>query len=73
MSKNALTRQVHRWFGILLTLTVLANFAAMVVGKPPLWMVYAPLGPLAVLVATGVYLFVLPHGGAGVLRSEHDR
>ena len=28
-------RQIHRWLSILFTLTVVANFVAMALGKPP--------------------------------------
>ena len=54
-------RQIHRWLGMIFTLTVLANFAAMTRGQPPAWVTYAPLLPLAVLMFTGLYLFVLPY------------
>ena len=54
-------RQVHRWLSIAFTLTVLANFAAMTRGQPPAWITYSPLVPLAFLLFTGLYLFVLPY------------
>ena len=41
-----------------------ANFIALVVGHghlPPPWVTYSPLPPLAVLLLTGLYLFVLPY------------
>jgi hypothetical protein len=43
------------------TVAVIANFLAMARGKPPGWVVYAPLLPLALLLFTGLYLFVLPY------------
>jgi len=48
---------------IAFTLTVIANFVAMAQGKPPAWVTYSPLLPLALLLLTGLYsvLFVLPH------------
>jgi hypothetical protein len=63
-------RQVHRWISILFTLTVIGNFVAMAFGSPPTWLTYAPLLPLAVLLFTGLYMFVQPYlarprGGAG--------
>jgi len=67
---NASIRQVHRWLGIVLTLTILANFAAMSVGEPSPWVVYAPLAPLALLVITGLHMFVLPYVGKGRLRRQ---
>ena len=56
-------RQTHRWVSMAFTLTVLANFAAMGLGRgaPPAWITYAPLAPLAVLLLTGLYLFVQPY------------
>jgi intracellular septation protein A len=54
-------RQTHRWLSIAFTLTVIANFAVMTRGQPPAWVTYSPLLPLALLLLTGLYLFVLPH------------
>jgi hypothetical protein len=54
-------RQTHRWVSIAFTLTVLANFVAMSQGEPPAWVTYSPLPPLALLLFTGLYLFVLPY------------
>jgi len=54
-------RQFHRWLSIAFTLTVIANFAAMGLGEPPAWVVYAPLLPLFLLLSTGLYMFVLPY------------
>lgn len=69
-------RRTHRWVSMVFTLTVMVNFAAMGLGRgaPPAWITYAPLAPLAVLLLTGLYLFVQPylsrrsgaHGGAPV-------
>lgn len=56
-------RQLHRWVSIAFTVTVIANFVAMALrgGTAPPWVTYAPLAPLAVLLFTGLYLFVLPY------------
>lgn len=56
-------RQLHRWVSIVFTATVIANFAQMAMrpGQPPNWITYSPLPPLAVLLFTGLYLFVLPY------------
>jgi len=56
-------RQIHRWVSIAFTLTVIANFVALAVGKaqPPAWVTYSPLLPLGLLLFTGLYLFVLPY------------
>ena len=58
---NAFVRQFHRWVSIIFTLTVLANFAFMTQGKPPDWVTYSPLLPLALLLFSGLYLFALPY------------
>ena len=57
-------RQVHRWVAIVFTVTVIANFIALARtggAMPPPWITYSPLPPLAFLVFTGLYLFVLPY------------
>jgi hypothetical protein len=58
---NNFIRQFHRWVSIAFTLTVVANFAAMSQSSPPAWITYSPLLPLALLLFTGLYLFVLPY------------
>jgi hypothetical protein len=57
-------RQTHRWLSIVFTLTVVANFVALGLGRgqqPPAWITYSPLAPLFLLMFTGLYLFVLPY------------
>jgi len=54
-------RQIHRWVSIAFTVTVIANFIALAQGTPPPWVTYSPLLPLALLLLTGLYLFVLPY------------
>jgi hypothetical protein len=61
---NKWVRQIHRWVSIVFTLTVIANFIALAQaagGMPPPWVTYSPLPPLALLLFTGLYLFVLPY------------
>ena len=58
---NKWIRQTHRWLSIVFTLTVIANFVAMAGGEPPAWVTYSPLLPLALLLFSGLYLFVLPY------------
>jgi cellulose synthase/poly-beta-1,6-N-acetylglucosamine synthase-like glycosyltransferase len=58
---NNWVRQFRRWVSIAFTATLIANFAAMGMGKPPSWVVYAPLLPLFLLLFTGLYMFVLPY------------
>jgi TRAP-type C4-dicarboxylate transport system permease small subunit len=66
-------RQFHRCVSIIFTLTVIANFTAMAMnaGQAPMWIVYAPLPPLFLLLGTGLYLFALPY--LGKLRKEQAR
>ena len=70
MNWNKWVRQTHRWVSIAFTLTVIANFVAIAqVGTPPAWVTYSPLLPLALLLFTGLYMFVLPYVSRG-RRSE---
>ena len=61
MNWNIWVRQAHRWLSIVFTTTVIANFVALARGTPPSWVTYSPLLPLALLLFTGLYLFVLPY------------
>jgi hypothetical protein len=45
--------------------TVIANFVAMTQGPPPAWVTYSPLFPLALLLFSGLYMFVLPYTARG--------
>lgn len=76
MRWNVLVRQVHRWVSIIFTITVLANVVALGTGSgtPPPWVTYSPLFPLALLLFSGLYLFMLPYvvrrrgGRAGTMK-----
>jgi hypothetical protein len=64
MNWNHWIRQIHRWLSIAFTVTVVANFVAIAQaggGMPSPWITYSPLLPLALLMFTGLYLFVLPY------------
>ena len=63
MNWNTWIRQIHRWVSIAFTVTVIANFVALAqgAGMPPPWVTYSPLLPLALLLFTGLDLFVLPY------------
>ncbi|MET8653666.1 hypothetical protein [Nocardia aurea] len=54
----SLLPQVHRWSGIIFILTILATFIALAPAEPIVWVSYLPLMPLAVLLITGVSMFV---------------
>jgi cellulose synthase/poly-beta-1,6-N-acetylglucosamine synthase-like glycosyltransferase len=70
MNLSAFVRQFHRWLSIAFTVTVIANFAFMTRGAPPLWVTYSPLAPLFLLLFSGLYMFARPYsikwrGGRG--------
>jgi hypothetical protein len=57
-------RQVHRWLSMIFTATVLAvTGVTFGLNEPPEWVYFVPLLPLALLMATGLYLFALPYLG----------
>ncbi|WP_283148764.1 hypothetical protein [Silvimonas soli] len=60
-SSSSLIRQIPRWLSIAFTLTVVANFAVRTQGQPAAWITYSPLLSLALLLLTGLYLFMLPY------------
>ncbi|WP_332714484.1 hypothetical protein [Pelagibacterium mangrovi] len=62
MNLSKLTRQTHRWLSIIFTLIVAAIFIALGMGMEPAeWVYFTPLAPLALLLVTGLYMFVLPY------------
>lgn len=61
MSWNNGIRQTHRWVSIIFTVAVIVTFVALAQEEPVVWVSYSPLPPLALLVFTGLYLFVLPY------------
>lgn len=66
MTASRFIRSFHRWTSMVFTLTVIANFAAIaMVGQlavPPL-VTYAPLLPLFLLLASGLFMFVQHYVG----------
>lgn len=58
---NNWIRQFHRWVSIAFTVAVIITFIALAQKDPVVWISYAPLLPLGLLLFTGLYLFVLPH------------
>jgi hypothetical protein len=58
---NKWIRQIHRWLSIAFTVCVIATSVALAQKEPVVWMSYVPLAPLALLLLTGLYMFVLPY------------
>lgn len=55
-------RQFHRWMSMIFTGVVLAIFIILGTGNEPVqWVYFLPLFPLALLMVTGLYMFVLPY------------
>lgn len=63
MTGNMWVRQIHRWLSIAFTLAVIANIVAMTQQMEATWIGFLALVPLIPLLATGLYLFALPHLG----------
>jgi len=61
MAVNKWVRQLHRWVAVAFTVTVVAAVVALTRRDPVEWVSYLPLLPLALLLLTGLYLFVLPY------------
>ncbi len=61
---SLLIRQLHRWLSIAFTLGVGVNTIIIVAlgqKQPPSWLYLLALAPLFALLASGLYLFVLPY------------
>jgi len=58
---NQWVRQTHRWVSIAFTLAVIVNGVAVAQKKYTAWLGLLALLPLALLLLTGLYLFVLPY------------
>jgi hypothetical protein len=58
---NKWIRQSHRWLSIAFTVAVIVNIAAMGMEEPAVWVGFLALPPLALLLFSGLYLFVLPY------------
>ncbi|WP_407117742.1 hypothetical protein [Bradyrhizobium sp. LMG 9283] len=61
MSTQMWIRQIHRWLSMAFTLAVIANIVAMTMQLQAVWVGFLALVPLIPLLATGLYLFALPH------------
>jgi heme A synthase len=58
---NKWVRQIHRWLSIAFTVAVIVNIVAVVQGKYTSRVGLLAVFPLALLLLTGLYLFVLPY------------
>lgn len=58
---SRLIRQCHRWISALFVVTIIITMVALAQPEPIVWISYLPLLPLFLLLATGLYLFVLPY------------
>lgn len=70
MSFSHRMRQWHRGLSLAFTLTVIANIIAMMIPGSPQWIGFLALAPLLPLLATGIYLFVLPYRRRGLASRE---
>jgi len=58
---NKWVRQTHRWLSIAFTLAVIVNIVAVAQKKYTASLGLLAVLPLALLLVTGLYLFVLPY------------
>jgi hypothetical protein len=61
MSANKWVRQIHRWLSVVFTLAVILNLVALGQEWRADWVGFLALPPLALLLFSGLYLFVLPY------------
>jgi heme A synthase len=58
---NKWVRQTHRWLSMAFTVAVIVNIVAVIQGKYTTRVGLLAVFPLALLLVTGLYLFVLPY------------
>src|SRR5437660_11279571 len=61
MNWNKWVRQTHRWLSMAFTVAVIVNIVAVVQGRYTSRVGLLAVFPLALLLLTGLYLFVLPY------------
>ncbi len=59
-SFSAKVRSFHRWMSIVFTGLVILVFIANTMQGKPAWVDYLPLPALALMLASGLYLFARP-------------
>ena len=72
MNWNKWLRQIHRWLSIIFTVSVIVTFIGLAQKNPVVWVSYVPLLPLALLLLTGLYLFVQPYASKWRSRRSTD-
>ena len=72
MKWNKRIRETHRWLSIAFTLAVIVNLIALGQEEPAVWVGVLALLPLALLMFTGLYLFVLPYTAKGRTERRTD-
>jgi hypothetical protein len=58
---NKWFRQTHRWLSVVFTVAVIVNGVAVVQGKYNSKLGLVAVFPMALLLLTGLYLFMLPY------------
>jgi len=61
MNWSHLIRQTHRWLSVAFVASIITYVIVMSRGPVPGWLNAFPLGTLFLMLATGIYLFVLPY------------
>lgn len=61
MQSNKWIRELHRFVSVAFTVAVIINFMTRGENGPPLWITMLALIPLAVLLLSGIFLFVQPY------------
>ncbi len=62
MTLHSLARTSHRWLGLLFTLMSIALWLSLGLGiTVPQAVYFLPLAPLALMMASGLYLFFRPY------------
>ncbi len=61
MNWNKWFRQTHRWLSVVFTVAVIVNGVAVLQGKYTSKLGLLAVFPMALLLFTGLYLFVLPY------------
>ena len=61
MNWSHLIRQTHCWLSVAFVASIIVYMIVMSLGPVPAWLNAFPLGTLFLMLATGIYLFVLPY------------